>query len=333
MTQPPDPRIFLTPRPSKYNKKTEYYDWDTSSFFYPVSQNTSGLSPDEFCRSFPRQALESIQPVLKIGHQDVGKPALTAQLNTVSACLDNLLIFSDMTEDVGNDRVALDVLADVSALYRKESREFRTNYDALKESQRTGKADPSIDGKTLDKYKFLPMIERAWKLRPERPWYFFFEVDTYIFWDNVFRFLDKFDPDHPLYMGSPSNGRKRPDTGTRTYFANGGPGFIMSRGAMKKFLERQVGDDGEFLEDPVAHRWIDHAVEDCCGDSVLGWAMYFTGIPISGFWPMFNPHPAHGLAFQEDYWCQPLLTLHKTKAEDVRDLWNWEAERRQQEVR
>jgi hypothetical protein len=332
LTRQPDPRIFLTPRPSSYRKKTEFFEWQTSSLFYPVSQNTTGKTTEELCRSFPREVLQTIQPILRIGHSDVGKPALEAQLNSVSACLDNLVIFSDTTEDVTKDHVSIDVLADVSQFYRQESSEFRKNYDALRKEQLTGRPDSSINGKVLDKYKFLPMIERAWKMRPERPWYVFYEADTYIFWDNMLRFLDKFDPDHPLYIGSPSRGRKRPDSGARSYFANGGPGIVMSRGAMKKFLERKVGTDGEYTDAPLSEQWADHVVEDCCGDSVLGWALYFAGIPVSGFWPMFNPHPAHGLAFSEDYWCQPILTLHKTNHEDVVDLWKWETERRQQDV-
>lgn len=333
LTQQPDPRIFLTPRPSSYRKKTEFFEWQTSSLFYPVTQNTTGKSTEELCAAFPRDVLRDIQPILRIGHSDVGKPALEAQLASVSACLDNLVVFSDTTEDIGANLTSIDVLADVAQFYRKESSEFRRNYDALRAAQRAGRGDDdSFDGKVLDKYKFLPMVERAWKMHPERPWYIFYEADTYIFWDNLLRFLDKFDPDHPLYMGSPSRGRKRPDSGARSYFANGGPGFVMSRAAMKKFLERKVGDDGEYLDAPLAEQWADHAVEDCCGDSVLGWALYFAGIPVSGFWPLFNPHPAHGVAFADDYWCQPVLTLHKTKHEDVVDLWRWETERRQDEV-
>jgi hypothetical protein len=33
-------------------------------------------------------------------------------------------------------------------------------------------------GWRMDKFKFLPRIERAWKMKPNKVFYFFFETDT-----------------------------------------------------------------------------------------------------------------------------------------------------------
>jgi hypothetical protein len=175
------------------------------------------------------------------------------------------------------------------------------------------------------------VIERTWALRPNKRFYFFYESDTYVVWDNVFRFLDNLDADTPLYMGSPSPGRQGP-TGEVTWFANGGPGFILSRGAVRKLLARQVGKTGDYLEAPLNYRWLDLLRTDPCGDSVLGWALVHAGVQLSGFWPLFNPHPLHNIPFSSKQWCQPVLTLHKTKPEDMVELWRWEHERRERDV-
>lgn len=39
---------------------------------------------------------------------------------------------------------------------------------------------------------------------------------------------------------------------------------------------------------------------------------------------MFNPHPLHGVPFADRYWCQPVLSMHKSHHEDEVDFWNWE---------
>jgi hypothetical protein len=176
------------------------------------------------------------------------------------------------------------------------------------------------------------MIERAWALAPGKAWYVFFETDTYIFWDNMLRFLENFDPDTPQYMGSPSPGRVVPETEHRTWFANGGPGFVLSRAAVQKMLVRKTGVDGDYLEPPMSHRWADILSHDCCGDSVLGWVLHHAGVPFKGFWPLFNPHSLHTVPFSTSYWCQPMLTLHKTRPDDMLELWRWEHHRRQLSV-
>lgn len=45
---------------------------------------------------------------------------------------------------------------------------------------------------------------------------------------------------------------------------------------------------------------------------------------LSGLWPMFNPHPLHGVPLGKFYWCEPILSLHKTHPEDFKKLWDWE---------
>lgn len=76
----------------------------------------------------------------------------------------------------------------------------------------------------------------------------------------------------------------------------------------------------------------DTLLHDCCGDSVTGWALHNEGVDLSGLWPMFNPHPPHGLPFSDLYWCQPMIGMHKPKEDDVQGLFRWEHGHRQYNV-
>jgi hypothetical protein len=132
-------------------------------------------------------------------------------------------------------------------------------------------------------------------------------------------------------MGSPTYGRVDEKKDYRTSFANGGPGFVLSRGAIQALLGRKISD-GQFTSAHIIDRWLPVLREDCCGDSVLGWALYQANVTLQGYWPLFNPHPVAGIPFSDRYWCQPVLTLHKSAPEDMVDLWNWEFEQRQFKV-
>lgn len=310
--------------------KPEFYPWETTSYFNPISQIIEGKSTEQLCESFPQHLLRTIQPVLKMGHGE-NRTKIESQLESVSACIDNLIIFSDLDEKIQNHTV-YDILADLPASYQVDNADF-DNYLHMKELRKNGSLDvdaaatKEINGWILDKYKFLPMVERAWAMRPRRKWYVFYETDTYIVWDNMFRLLENLDPDTPLYMGSPSPGRKEGED--TTWFANGGPGFVLSRAAVLKLLKRNVGEEGDFLEAPLSHRWLDLLRSECCGDSVIGWALHNVGVHLSGYWPMFNPHPLAGIPYHDRYWCQPVITLHKTSPEDMVGLWRWEHSRRE----
>jgi hypothetical protein len=145
----------------------------------------------------------------------------------------------------------------------------------------------------------------------------------------MFRFLDTLDPDTPLYMGSPTPGRIDGRRQQGTFFANGGPGYVLSRGAMKKLLHRRVGDTGAYIDAPLSERFRYLANDgECCGDSIIAFAAWELGIVLQGFYPLFTPYLLTALPFDEGHWCQPLITLHKVATQDMVKLWKWEFEHR-----
>jgi len=332
--------------PTAPESEPEFYPFETASLFNPVSvPDAATAKPASLCASFPSYlTAHFIQPVLKLGH---GEPRdrVEAHLDSVSACFsaDELLVFGDLDEEVGG-RGVIDVLADLPAsYYREEDNPDFAGYVAMREMRDNGTLDKDaegmgrINGWKLDKYKFLPGIERAWTMRPGRDWYFFYETDTYVVWDNLFRFLGTLDPSREHYIGSPSPGRvdetKGEGEGVKTWFANGGPGYVLSRAAVEKLLARRVSETtGRYLDEPLSVRWLDLLRRDCCGDSVIGWMLWAVGVKLEGYWPLFNPHPMHGVPYSDLYWCQPVVTLHKTRVEDMVELWRWEQGRRRRDV-
>ncbi|KAK3709489.1 hypothetical protein LTR37_010862 [Vermiconidia calcicola] len=295
------------------------YDWATRSSFDPVRQlDAANKSIEELCASFPTHLLDEIQPVLKTGHGVVDS-RVKLQLQSVSACLSNLLIFSDKDEQFGGHDI-IDVIADL----RKNFTDSHPDLGAWRNGSIARGDATRKQGWVTDKFKFLPAISRAWRMRPNRRWYVFYEADTYIVWDNVFRLLENFDPDELQYFGSPSPGAPG------EWFANGGPGYIISRGAMRRLVEDDWNHEtGAYLGSKLMESNFDFVASDCCGDSTLGAVLLKHGIVLKGLFPMFTVHNPNGIPFADKHWCQPILTMHKPQEEDALGLWRWEWEHRE----
>ena len=299
-----------------------FFDWQTRSAFDPVRvEDAENKSVEDLCASFPEHLLAEIQPVLKTGH-GVVDARVRPQLQSVSACLSNLLIFSD-TDEYYEGHDMIDVLADIPTPMAKKAEDL--------EAWRNGSL---ADGTALrqagwkaDKFKFILGATRAWRMRPGRKWYVFYEADTYIVWDNLFRMLANFDPNEPYYFGSPTFGRDG------TWFANGGPGYILSREAMRRLTRHDFDQKtGHYTGPAMLRKWWDLICDDCCGDSVLGFILWHENVTLGGLWPMFNPHPPHGVPFSDRLWCQPLVTMHKPSEEDIMGIWRWQWENRVADV-
>ncbi|KAK1251387.1 hypothetical protein MKX07_006866 [Trichoderma sp. CBMAI-0711] len=170
--------------PYQIYPRTNDSNHHTVSEFLPTSAHPETDSVPELCKSFPKHVLSRIQPVLKTGHGD-DKERLNAQMDSTSACFtpDELIVFSDLDEEI-RDHHAIDVLAHLpSSHYNATVFKMWEEYLAQKEMQSNGTLDTEaqvkhINGWALDKFKFLPMMERAWAMKPDRDFYVFYETDT-----------------------------------------------------------------------------------------------------------------------------------------------------------
>lgn len=312
----------------------DYWTWDTPTRFGNyVQKEQEGEEEEIGCETFPKYLLEKIQVVLKAGVAD--HPDRTnAQLASVIKCIDNVFIVSDHNYTYGGSKhEAIDVIASLNPKSYMKAEDYAV-YESQKEAKQGG-LKQGHDGWKIDKYKFLPAVEYAVAQNPSAEWFVFLESDTYIFWDNVFRLLENYDHTLPYYFGSPSPGKKLSNSkssGKRVWFAYGGCGFILSNNAAHRLVYRKrnsIGVTGPRLADEYKQ----NIKDDCCGDSILGWALQDkAGIGISGLWPMFNPHDLSGIPFGELYWCEPVISLHKTTPQDFRSLWEWEMTRDRSQV-
>lgn len=317
---------------SQDDNGVDYWTWDTKTSFYKKENIDWNEGIMDECFLFPRHVLKKIQVVLKTGAAD--DPARTdAQVSTIIKCMPNALIVSDGEHAYGNRRT-VDVLANLPPnTYMKE--EDYLIYEAQRNASRDGvELHQGHEGWKIDKYKFLPAVEKAIEHNDKVDWYVFMESDTYFFWDNVFRLLENYDASLPYFFGSPSPGRSyRPNPKAedeeQVWFAYGGAGFIFSTAAAHRLVDRPRNSLG--VKGPrLTTEYEEDIRSDCCGDSILGWALHDkAAIGISGLWPMFNPHRLEDVPFGTDYWCQPIISLHKTNPALYKDLWHWEIEHTQ----
>lgn len=168
----------------------------------------------------------------------------------------------------------------------------------------------------LDKYKFLPMIEQTWRMRPGRDWYIFAEADTYVFWANMMYWLKKksgLNPREKIYLGSRSFINNRP-------FAHGGSGYILSGGVLKHLVEKHNNLTGQYT---------DQGTRECCGDLLVALALDdHEGVKIRQTWPMINGEKPTTLPYGRNHWCEPILTMHHMNAEEISTVWQFEQTRK-----
>jgi hypothetical protein len=285
----------------------------------PARPDQTKIRFGEECSPFKSGVMEDVTVVLKIGAGEA-TTKLPAYLNRLGRCKQDLLIFSDRKATVQSFDV-VDALSHIRPEYKWENADFSV-YDSIQAANDT--ADKSPDGWKLDKYKFLPMMEWTSYLRPDSHWYLFIETDTYVNYDNLYRFLTHFNPKSAHYFGSPVWPKKKAP------FAHGGSGFILSRGALDKLMARgkMFAENHHF---PGTHFFGENVAESCCGDEMLAQVLKKSGVPLRGYWPMFNGDKPPTMKFGPEQWCEAVMTMHHLQEDDYTGLSQWEQARRHPE--
>ncbi|KPM46289.1 hypothetical protein AK830_g373 [Neonectria ditissima] len=260
------------------------------------------------CDGFPN--MDKIMLVMKTGATEA-YTKLPTQLLTGLQCIDDFLLFSDLDQQVGNYHV-YDVLEDVKDEAKKNLMEFDL-YAAQASCpvSQTDCTDNMKGGWELDKYKFLHMIERTWRMRPDMEWYVFAEADSYVFWPNLVWWLrNKVNTEKHPYLGSVAMLKNMP-------FAHGGSGYILS-GETVKAMAATPG---------LADKYDLMAPHECCGDYLMALAVNETGSKVKQAHPMINGEKPSTLPFGHGHWCEPLLTMHHMNSEEVSSAWSYEQKR------
>jgi hypothetical protein len=213
-----------------------------------------------------------------------------------------------------------DVLSDVEETAKAHNNDFDL-YREQKECPVTQKScvDARADsGKAwnLDKYKFLPMMEQTWNMRPGRDWYVFVEADTYVFWANLVEWLREksgINPKEKVYLGSRSFIMGNP-------FAHGGSGYVMSGTLLKDLIENHPG---------IVKNFNMRGSQECCGDLMLALALKdHEDIQLRQAWPMINGEKTNTLPYGPGQWCEPIITMHHMHSEEISSVWQFEQTRK-----
>lgn len=292
----------------------------TKSFFPPLEQKSANSIELDYCQNFPKDLLNEVQVVLKVA---AGETAVNkAHLNTVTSCITNLIIVSEAEERLG-DRQVIDILAELPKSYEVNNLDFQAYINHKKAHSEGETVQESQRSFKLDRFKYLPMVDKAYMSKPNAKWYVFLESDVYFFWDTLFRLLSQLDPTEPHYLGAPHKGSEG------RWFAYGGAGIVMSNGLMKQLIPAKTPGTSEIpRENRLSVRFESWVKEEARGDAVLSYAIQnLTGHRLEALDPTFTSDELRRITTYRDRWCVPLLSLHQLSPEQMENLWKWERTR------
>ena len=116
-------------------------------------------------------------------------------MQTSLRCAKHVLLLSDLEQDIEGYHIH-DALDSVSPsiinnnpdfkFYRKQKVLWQEKGDVSTLRRAKSAEDSSKSAAwTLDKYKFLRVMEKSWEMKPDMDWYILIDADSYIFWSNM----------------------------------------------------------------------------------------------------------------------------------------------------
>lgn len=244
---------------------------------------------------------------------------LPTHFKTTLRCVPHYVVYSDFDEDIDEHHV-YDALDEVNEEIKHTFQEFEI-YNRMQQMGRAGLDSAELTegtggrGWQLDKWKFLPIVDKALKVKPDAKWYVFVEADTYMVWPNMLAWLSRLDASKPYYMGSQTQ------IGN-IVFAHGGSGYVVSGPSMRAASEKHVSE--------LAH-YDAFTNEQWAGDCVLGQILADVGTQLTWSWPMIQgetpatlDHSQEGWA--KKLWCYPAVTYHHISPAEVSSMWAFEQE-------
>lgn len=231
----------------------------------------------------------------------------------------NHIYVSDFALTLGNITF-YDALANVSTTIAQldEFKSLRAELTALMQSnQDLDDMSQKDGGWKLDKYKFLPAIAEAYRRFPAKKWYVMVEADTFLFWNQLVKWLSTLDENKQLMIGHPSFCDY---DGQSTMFTHGGSGIVLS----KAIVEASFGQDSDF-----EHTHDELIQKSAFGDALLSKSIYDSPLvtlnelsPEGG--EKFNSDPPRVLKFTRDNWCTPIMSFHHITPADAAHLYDFE---------
>jgi hypothetical protein len=229
--------------------------------------------------------------------------------------IDPTLIFADLQMTVGEWPV-FDVLYSYTTDFigaSKELERYRQQVDYARSSiplSYAKKQDPQEEAAvqaTLNKYKILQAMSRAWEYRPDRSWYAFVEDDTFVDRINTLDWLAQYNPKTKWFFGNPAM------SGVPDGFAVGGNSFIVSSGAMKELFKERKN---------VIANWANRIESHTSAfELVFSVLQAELNLSLESVWPgMSGPDPS-AVPFSPAIWCERILMMHHVPHDMQSDLY------------
>jgi hypothetical protein len=304
------------------------------SSWWPDFHLSQHFSDDLECQSL--EGANETLVIMRTGSTEL-EAKLSVHLDTVLRCFPNKLVFSDAAEDY-NGHTVLDALESVSEAVKENHQDFEL-YRRLRDGRQTLASDElhglpnetfqeSWTGHTenpgwkLDKWKFLPMVNRTFAEYPESAgikWYVFMEADSYIVWPTLLDYLATLDHTKPYYSGSVAYIEN-------VAFAHGGSTFVVSPPSMRSVTEYYSSHKEEVEKHTDGH-WT--------GDCVLGKYFAESGTSLTsarpaiqgdypGIVPYMGSDDRPGPPIEPTLWCTPAVSYHHVDPLTIRNLWAFE---------
>ncbi|PVI01040.1 glycosyltransferase family 31 protein, partial [Periconia macrospinosa] len=300
---------------SPQDKKTGH---DTSPLLQADQQSTSTIAsdapgptqiphitPNTPCRDV--RGASDVLIVLRTSKAELEKNKLPAHITKLLSCAPNVAIYSDHagTATVLDTSIpvydALDTIAQKTSFAHDEFRE----YDKMKADK--AYTPSSRAASELDKWKFLPMVYKAFTTKPPYRFYLFLESDTSITWTNLLQWLDRLDYRIHYYTGAPLT-----TADTKVRYPQSGPGILLSWGALRRYAksygERYAGE------------WESYVGKESGGDVMLANAMAESSVEFVSSFPILQPESPSTLEWTERHWCKPIISWYKPDNEDTEAL-------------
>ncbi|KXJ90730.1 hypothetical protein Micbo1qcDRAFT_120000 [Microdochium bolleyi] len=282
------------------------------------------------------RGLDDILVVLKSGANEA-PIKIPHHFNTTLRCVKHHVIYSDLAEVIDGHQV-LNVLDEVDPTIVAQHPDFEY-YQRLQQHGREGfspeeqaqwaaaqntQGGRDSPGWRLDKWKFLPMADKALRHDPNAKWYFFIEADTHVIWETVLPWLAQIDPSKPWYLG------QQMMIGD-VVFAYGGSGFVISNSALRTVVKHRNADLKHY-DDFTGKHW--------AGDCILGKTLNDAGVPLTWAFPTLQSEAPPNLDFASLFggptrkpWCYFAGTYHHVTLEEAAELARFEQEWRKQNTR
>jgi hypothetical protein len=260
---------------------------------------TASVGQEKFCKDVP--GAPDMMVIVKTSKAEI-QDKLPTHLKTLLSCVPNFAIFSDHAGKI-DGFIVHDALSGISNTTKASHPEFR-EYEKMQEDENYI-PDGSMT-KELDKWKFLPMVYQAHKLRPLSRFYIFIEADTSLSWTNLLQWMNRLDYRIAYYSGAPTylNNVK---------FAQRGSGILLSYGALTQYTKT--------YDEKYENEWERRVSKECCGDMVLSTTLMESNVEFYSGFPLLQGETPSSLDWTERHWCAPIVSWHHMSPAEIEALW------------